>query len=262
MHGLHWPESVLSYVVAGLALGFPVVVSVAWIFDVRQGGMERTPPAPVGALRLQGARLALVLIGIGVVAAAPGSIWYFVVRGIARSAGQPAATSNREPSIAVLPFADMSPGKDQEYFSDGIAEEILDALTHVEGLRVAGRTSSFSFKGKGEDLRSIGEKLNVAHVLEGSIRKEGNRVRITAQLVGAADGFHRWSKTFDRELTGVFAVEDEIARSVVDALKAKLLPRQASAGKEHRTESSEVYTQYLLGRQFSRRFSPDANRRA
>ncbi len=246
MHGLHWPDAVLSYVVVALAVGFPVVVSLAWIFDVNAGRIERTGPAPASGPR--GVRLGLLLVGIGVVAAAPGVIWYFAVRGHARSVpssavGAVAAT----PSIAVLPFADMSPGKDQEYFSDGIAEEILNALAQVEGLQVTGRTSSFSFKGKNEDLRDIGQKLGVGAVLEGSVRKAGNRVRVTAQVVKVADGFHLWSQTYDRDLTDVFAVQDEIARGVVEALKVKLLPGREQPASRVRTASLEAYDQYLLG---------------
>src|SRR5262249_16542686 len=128
----------------------------------------------------------------------------------------------REKSIAVLPFVDLSQAHDQEYFCDGISEEILDALAKVEGWRVVARTSSFSFKGKNVDVAEIGQKLNVQNVLEGSLRREGNRIRITAQLVNALDGFHIWSDTFERELQGVFAVQDEITRSIVSALKIKL----------------------------------------
>src|SRR6266542_6438580 len=127
-----------------------------------------------------------------------------------------------EKSIAVLPFVDLSQAHDQEYFCDGISEEILDALAKVEGLRVVARTSSFSFKGKNADVGEIAQKLNVQNVLEGSLRREGNRIRISAQLVNARDGFHVWSDTFERELQGVFAVQDEITRSIVDTLKVKL----------------------------------------
>ena len=116
-----------------------------------------------------------------------------------------------QPSIAVLPFADLSAQKDQEYFSDGLAEELLNSLAKIPGLRVVARTSSFQFKGKTEDLRSVGEKLNVSTILEGSVRKQGGRVRITAQLIKAADGFQLWSDTYDRELTDIFAVQAEIA---------------------------------------------------
>ena len=164
------------------------------------------------------------------------------------------------PAIAVLPFADMSPGKDQDYLSDGIAEEILESLAHVEGLRVIGRTSSFAFKGRNEDLRAIGEKLGVAHLLEGSVRKSGGRIRVTAQLVEAGHGSHLWSERYDRELNDVFTIEDEIARSVVSALRLKLLSSQVRIGR--RSMKADASNEYLLGRQFARSGSKDGSRRA
>jgi serine/threonine-protein kinase len=168
------------------------------------------------------------------------------------------------PSIAVLPFADMSPQKDQEYFSDGLAEEILNALTQIEGLHVAGRTSSFSFKGRTEGVGTIAAKLHVTSLLEGSVRKAGGRVRITAQLVDTANGYHLWSQTYDRELGDVFAVQDDIARSVVEALRVKLLPAAAGASPRapRRTASAAAYEQYLIGLDLRRRLSPDSWRRA
>ena len=159
------------------------------------------------------------------------------------------------PSIAVLPFADMSPKHDQEYFADGVAEEILNGLARVGGLKVIGRTSSFSFKGKSDDIKTIGQKLGVANVLEGSLRKSGGRLRITAQLVKAADGVHLWSQTFDRPAADVFAVQDEIARAVVDALKVRLVVPGGKATLVRPTESLEAYNQYLLGLGFRRRGS-------
>jgi TolB-like protein/Tfp pilus assembly protein PilF len=176
------------------------------------------------------------------------------------AAAKPAAAP--APSIAVLPFADMSPGKDQEYFADGVAEEILTALTRVRGLRVVGRTSSFSFKGKKDDLQSIGRKLGAATVLEGSVRRDGGRIRVTAQLVKAVDGYHLWSETYDRELTGIFAVQDEIARAVVSALRVKLLSGDALGSTEGQTSSPESRNQYLLAVQFARQGSRDRYRRA
>jgi TolB-like protein len=125
------------------------------------------------------------------------------------------------PSIAVLAFADMSPGKDQEYFADGLSEELLNLLAKVPGLRVAARTSSFAFKGKNEDVAQIGQKLHVAHILEGSVRKAGDQIRITTQLINVSDGFHVWSETYDRRITDVFAVQDEIAKAVVYAREGK-----------------------------------------
>jgi TolB-like protein len=156
-------------------------------------------------------------------------------------------------SIAVLSFADMSEAKDQEYFADGIAEELINALTQVRGLRVTGRTSSFSFKGNREDIPSIGRKLNVGSLLEGSVRKAGNRVRITAQLVDAANGCHLWSQTFERELRDIFEVQDEIARAVVQVLRLKLLPKQTRGRKACKTASPDAYNEYLLGRQLFHR---------
>ncbi|MGZ6078719.1 MAG: protein kinase domain-containing protein, partial [Myxococcaceae bacterium] len=154
-----------------------------------------------------------------------------------------------EPSVAVLPFVDMSAAHDQEYFSDGVAQEIINALAQVPGLHVAARSSSFSFKGKSEDLRSVGQKLDVAHVLEGSVRKSGNRLRVTAQLVSAADGYQLWSRTFDRELADVFAVQDEIASAVVAALSTKVLVGRGGVIQERRVTSPEAYTHYLRGLQ-------------
>ena len=269
MHGLHWPEAVLSYVVVALALGFPLVVTLAWVFDVNAGRIERTGPA-APATGLRGARLAILLVGIGVLAATPGVVWYFFVRD--RSAPSQVSTATavspvdqptaQTPSIAVLPFLDMSPGKDQEYFSDGISEEILNALAQVEGLQVTGRTSSFSFRGKNEDLRSIGQKLGVGAVLEGSVRKVGNRVRVTTQVIKVADGFHLWSQTYDRDLSDIFAVQDEIARAVVAAMKVKLFPGQAGIAEQRRTTSHEAYAEYLRGRHFAKWDSLEGNRLA
>ncbi|HEV3099620.1 MAG TPA: adenylate/guanylate cyclase domain-containing protein [Candidatus Udaeobacter sp.] len=146
-------------------------------------------------------------------------------------------------SIAVLPFVDMSQAKDQEYFCDGMSEEILDALAKVDGLRVVARTSSFSFKGKNADVGDVAKKLNVGNILEGSLRREGNRIRITAQLINARDGFHLWSDTYERELKDVFAVQDEITRSIVDALKIKL----AVAPPARARQNTEAYDLYLQG---------------
>ncbi len=149
-------------------------------------------------------------------------------------------------SIAVLPFADLSPDKDQEYFCDGMTEEIIDALSKIGGIRVVARTSSFAFKGKQQDIREIGQKLNVAAVLEGSLRKDGNRLRITAQLNSVADGYHLWSETYERELKDVFAVQDEISRAIVNTLQLKLSSRGRLPGSS--PENVETYELYLQGR--------------
>jgi TolB-like protein len=163
-----------------------------------------------------------------------------------------------EKSIAVLPFLDLSQAKDQEYFCDGMSEEILEALAKVEGLRVVARTSSFSFKGKSVNAREVGEKLNVANVLEGSLRREGDRVRVTAELINARSGFHLWTETYDRELADVFALQDEITRAIVHALKIKL----AVSVPTHEQRNIEVYDLYLQGLYFSNKSSEEDLRRA
>jgi len=173
------------------------------------------------------------------------------------------ATSARiAPSIAVLPFADLSPQKDQEYFSDGLADEILTVLASVEGLRVPSRTSSFFFKGKNVRLADIGRDLNVGTVLEGSVRKAGNRVRVSAQIVNVRNGYQLWAQTYDRELTDIFAVQEEVARAVVQALNVKLLGEGVPPISGRATGNPEVYTQYLLGRQQYHRLTLDGLRLA
>ncbi len=200
--------------------------------------------------------MAPLLVGIGLLTAAPGLYYYLVVRAPRAPAASPQA------SIAVLPLVNMSRDPEQEYFADGLAEAVLDLLAKVPGLHVAARTSAFSFKGKNDDARTIAEKLNVATLLEGSVRRSGDQVRITTQLINAKDGYHLWSETYDRKLTDVFAVQDEIARSVVAALRLQLLPEQVPATKQERTSNPEAYTQYLIGRQFFRSTTLDGYRRA
>ncbi len=178
-----------------------------------------------------------------------GAVWY--IEGTSDApAAKPAATTAapNEKSIAVLPFADMSAGKDQEYFADGLSEELLNLLAKLPELRVIGRTSSFQFKGRNEDLRAIGEKLNVAHILEGSVRKSGEKVRITAQLIRAADGSHLWSETYDRTLNDIFVVQDDIAGEVVQALKLTLLGTALTT--RSKPQDLEAYNLALQGRFF------------
>ncbi len=161
-----------------------------------------------------------------------------------------AAPAADDKSIAVLPFANMSADAENEYFSDGMTEEIINALVQVPDLRVAARTSVFAFKGKADDLRTIAAKLNVRTVLEGSVRKAGNKIRITAQLISAADGFHLWSEKFDRGLEDIFAVQDEIARTIADKLKAKLAGGVQQPLVKPPTDDLEAYQLYLQGRFF------------
>jgi len=165
------------------------------------------------------------------------------------------------PSIVVLPFVNMSADPEQEYFCDGMAEEIINALTHVESLRVVARTSAFVFKDKREDIREIGRKLKVDKVLEGSVRKAGNRVRITAQLVNVADGYHLWSEKYDRDMADIFAIQDEISLAIVDKLKVHLLGEEKSKIVKRHTEDPEAYNLYLKGLYFLSKWSEEGTQR-
>jgi TolB-like protein/Tfp pilus assembly protein PilF/predicted Ser/Thr protein kinase len=157
------------------------------------------------------------------------------------------------PSIAVLPFSDMSPEKDQDYFGEGIAEELINALAHIQDLRVVARTSAFALKGMNLDIREIGRKLDVKAVLEGSVRKAGNRLRVTAQLINVENGFHLWSERYDREMDDIFAIQDDITSAIVDSLKVKLLAGEKTALKKRSTDDPEAYSLYLKGLYFHSR---------
>jgi non-specific serine/threonine protein kinase len=159
-------------------------------------------------------------------------------------------TATMQPSIAVMPFTNMSNDEEQEYFCDGMAEDITNDLTHLEGLRVAARTSAFAYKNKLKDIREIGRKLNVGSILEGSVRKAGNRLRITAQLINVADGYHLWSDRYDRELKDVFAIQDEISRNIVEALKITLSTKDKDNLEKVPTKDVQAYDYYLRGREF------------
>ena len=169
-----------------------------------------------------------------------------------RNKPNPPALNNT--SIAVLPFADMSPDIGQEYFSDGLTEELINSLAKISGLKVAARSSAFQFKGQNEDLRNVGRKLGVANVLEGSVRKEGNRVRITAELTKVDDGFQLWADTYDLEINDVFAAQDKIAAAVSRALQVKLLSPDGGGAPGHLAQyESRAYQAYLQGQYFAAR---------
>src|SRR5713101_5212198 len=184
------------------------------------------------------------ILAVVAVAATAGHFWF-----TPKKATLPPSTAN---SIAVLPFADMSPGKDQEYFSDGLSEQLIHELAKVSGLKVVGRSSAFQFKGKNQDLREVGRKLGVGNVLEGSVRREGNHVRITAELIKADDGFQLWSQTYDREINDIFVVQDEIARAATEALQLKLLGTNSEPlALVLRSTNAKAYQAYLQGQYFS-----------
>ena len=221
-----WAERLVIVVIV---LGFPFALVLGWIYDFTRHGIKRTDDPEEEPGRIDIVRPPLV--------------------------SAPADSS--EKSIAVLPFHDLSPGKDHDYFSEGIAEEILTALTKIEGLRVAARRSSFWFKDRDADLSEVAAKLNVGAVLEGSVRRDGDRVRITAELIDACDGFTIWSETFDRQMESIFAVQDEITRSIVDALKLKL---DVSAPRTSR--DPDAYDIYLRALFLSDKPTEEALRRS
>jgi TolB-like protein/Flp pilus assembly protein TadD len=227
-------------------LGFPLALLMAWAFEATPEGLRRDT-TPTGNKRMA---------VIGVVLAVLALAWYFVgepaVRGtiepppaapVAAAPVAPATAPSK--SIAVLPFVNMSADKDNEYFSDGISEELLNALARVDGLKVAGRTSSFQYKGRNENVQAIGAALGVANVLEGSVRKQGDKVRITAQLIQASDGYHLWSETYDGDLADVFELQERIARSITDELKVVLEGAQAKRLVNTGTANTEAYSLYL-----------------
>lgn len=238
MHGLSLPEWVLKATVVALGLGFPFTLVLAWAFDVKGGRIESA-----GAPRGRGL---FVLIALGILIGAPGVTWY-----LWRNRAPPPEAAG-SPSIAVLPFTDLSPAKDQDWMCDGIAEEIVDALCTVSGLRVAARSSSFQFKGKTADVREMARALGVSTLLEGSLRKIGDRLRVSARLV-SSDGYELWSDKFDRGVSDAFAIQDEIARSVVAALRLRIQPEQTRRG----TSNPKAYEMYLRGLQYMRASGAD-----
>jgi adenylate cyclase len=215
------PNWVVRVIVLLIVLGFPVALVLSWFFDLTRYGIVRTPNLDRDQVEI----------------------------------ARPTAESNRadtnERSIAVLPFRDLSPNRDHDYLSDGIAEEILTALAKIDNLHVAARRSAFSFKGKEADLNEIASRLNVEHVVEGTVRRDGDRIRITAELINASDGFTLWSETFEREMQGIFALQDEITRAIVDALKLKLDISAPLASRLVR--STAAYDVYLHGLFYSDR---------
>jgi len=213
---------------------------------------------PVGKfLQRNRARVWLAALSVVAIVAAVGADRLMLAK---RVNNTPSSFSAAGRSVAVLPFADMSENHDQEYFSDGLSEELIELLAQVPHLQVPARTTSFYFKGKSATIPEIANALHVTHVLEGSVRKAGNTIRVTAQLVRADNGYYLWSETYDRDLKDIFKVQDEIAAAVVTALRGKLAlsPKVSS----QRTSNAEAYNQLLLGRQFFNRSNADALRRA
>ncbi len=257
----------LPWLIYALAAGLPLVLLGSWLF-------HRKPSLPslheVSARKLDGLILAVLALAVFALLAdrwllhrpANESMLALLALMIVvllldrligrRTADAPApgaAAKGSRPRVAILPFVDMSSEKNQDYFCEGMAEEIINALCAVSGLRVASRSASFQMKGRAADPREVGRLLNVQSFLEGSVRKAGDRLRITAQLINVADGFHLWSQTFDRNIEDIFAVQEEIARDIVAALRVNLLESDASRLKRRGTKNAPAYERYLRGRQ-------------
>jgi len=252
---LQLPEWAPRMITLALMLGFPIALLLAWFLDRTAEGL-RVERLDTGSKRIVAIAVALVALALGWYLR-PG--WESGPGGAAQEASS-ASASPADPgsaaagalpgsppprSIAVLAFANLSDDKDNEFLADGLSEEILNALAQVRDLKVAGRTSSFHYKGRNEDLRTIGKALGVAHVLEGSVRRQGERVRITAQLVHADDGFHLWSETYDGDLSDVFALQERVARAVSDALQVTLSADQQAQLVDAGTANAEAYAMFL-----------------
>ena len=268
------PDWSLRLVFGLLLLGLPLALIFAWVFELTPEGLRRERPSeelppeapramPEVPRRLNTTIIVLLALTVVVLLAErwlrpqgpePTAATTGEVAPAANPAPAPvsdaAAPETADPrSLAVLPFVNMSGDAENEYFSDGLTEELLNVLAQVDGLRVAARTSSFRFKGHVGDMADIARQLNVGHLLEGSVRRAGDRVRITAQLISPADGFHLWSQTYDRELTDIFAIQDDIAAEVANALRARLLGEAMPAVARPPTGNLDAYTAYLRGKQ-------------
>jgi TolB-like protein len=235
-----------------LAIGLVPALIFAWAFEMTPEGLKKESEVDRSAsiVGTTGRKLNFVITGFLVVAVALLLVERQLKPVEIEEPGSEVASeeSQEEISIAVLPFVNMSSDAEQEFFSDGITEQILNSLASVKELKVAGRTSSFAFKGQNDDLRRIGDALGVNHILEGSVRKAGAKVRITAQLIQVDNGFHLWSETYDRELTDVFAIQDEIANEILKQLRSKLLTEEVVVAETRRT-NPEVYELYLRAKQ-------------
>src|SRR5262249_7235086 len=227
------PDWLPRTIVILLAIGFVPAMIFSWVYELTPQGIRRDADVPpeksIGketGRRIDRAIIAVLLVALGYLAVdkfvlAPRREAELMAAASPRTAAPSLSPSSSGSSIAVLPFVNMSGDSKNDYFSDGITEEILNALAQIPGLKVAARTSAFAFKGKDPDLRRVGETLGVANVLEGSVQSAGDDVRITAQLIDTRSGFHVWSERYDRKLTSVFAVEDEISRAIAEKLRAQ-----------------------------------------
>ncbi len=254
------PDWAITTVLAAAALGFPVAIVLAWIFEITPQGLVETDAtgANFGRLHLSLARL----VELGLLLALVSLVGFLYVERLTLQEQVAEATSghsNGRPSVAVMAFENMSDDPSAEYFGDGLAEEILNLLARINELNVAARTSSFYYKGKDIDLREVGEKLGVGHVLEGSVRRSGDRVRVTAQLIEMNTGYHIWSQVYDRDYSDSFRIQDDIARQVVGSMQVFLSDSSADILNDRPDVDPQAYDYYLRGREFLRQSAGSEN---
>ena len=276
---LRLPEWTATFVAVLLMIGFPVALIFAWAYELTPEGLkkEKDIDRSESITHITGRKIDYIIIAALILALGFFAFDKFVLdpsrdaelvraatEAVTEQVSEPGKSETAEKSIAVLPFVNMSDDPGNEYFSDGIAEELLNVLVRVEGLRVVSRTSSFAFKGKDIGIPSIAKELNVDHVLEGSVRKAGNKIRVTAQLIDVRTDSHLWSGTYDRELEDIFAIQDEISGQIVQALKIALGAgeQEAMVHAQIPTENLEAYEHYLKGRYFWQRRGEDNIRHA
>jgi serine/threonine-protein kinase len=242
---LEIPNWVVRMVIALVVIGFPIALVIAWAFELTPEGIKRAEDVDLPAGSDSKKR---TWIYIAVIGAAFSIGLFFIGRYTARNSSSSASSSEfPAKSIAVLPLLNESGDPKDEYFSDGLSEELISALAQIKDLKVIGRSSSFRFKDRKEETRTIGEKLGVTTLLEGTVRKQGERVRIVAELINAADGIELWTRTFDRELKDIFAVQEEIAAAVASSLKVTLLGLNEQSSTKPATKNTEAHNGYLLG---------------
>jgi serine/threonine-protein kinase len=241
------PNWIVRLVVMVTILGFPIAIIIAWAFEMTPKGLKRANDVAPNEYVPRWSTRKFVALIVSVAILAAGVPLVHLSRNKPTFLSRVTASSLPQKSIAVLPLLNESGSRDDEYFSDGLSEELIAALAQVKGLKVIGRSSSFRFKGQKEDSRKIGEKLGVSTLLEGTVRKNGGRVRIVAELVNAADGSELWSGTFDRELKDIFAVQAEIAKAVATSLELTLLGTEDDSAKNVATKSVEAHNAYLQG---------------
>ena len=250
---LSLPDWTITFLLVVGALGFPFVIFFSWVFEITPDGVKRETEIDreQSITGNTGRKLDFIIIGMMAIA-----LGYFIYeRSVVPEATVDDSVTtevvtqvSEGSSIAVLPFVNMSSDPEQEYFSDGISEEILNVLAQIPNLKVTSRSSAFAFKGSKINITEVAKKLGVKNVLEGSVRKSGTRIRITAQLIEAGNDVHLWSETYDRELTDIFAIQDEISAAIVEALKSKLGLGVKVASRDMKSVNMEAHNEYLQGR--------------